>query len=137
MRSKLRGFLFACLSVICVCSLFAAVGCKKDDGKTEEKLYTVTFYLCTDLQTTTALPRKVKAGTRIDEPKIYVTGDNPDNYEIEGWYSEKNYSEDSKWDFSFDSVESDVTLYAKWGSHSNTKCAFIKRATRKRLISRL
>ncbi len=126
MRSKLRGFLFACLSVICVCSLFAAVGCKKDDGKTEEKLYTVTFYLCTDLQTTTALPRKVKAGTRIDEPKIYVTGDNPDNYEIEGWYSEKNYSEDSKWDFSFDSVESDVTLYAKWGSHKQYKVRFYK-----------
>ena len=126
MRSKLRGFLFACLSVICVCSLFAAVGCKKDDGKTEEKLYTVTFYLCTDLQTTTALPRKVKAGMRIDEPKIYVTGDNPDNYEIEGWYSEKNYSEDSKWDFSFDSVESDVTLYAKWGSHKQYKVRFYK-----------
>ena len=126
MRSKLRGFLFACLSVICVCSLFAAVGCKKDDGKTEEKLYTVTFDLCTDLQTTTALPRKVKAGTRIDEPKIYVTGDNPDNYEIEGWYSEKNYSEDSKWDFSFDSVESEVTLYAKWGSHKQYKVRFYK-----------
>ncbi len=126
MGSKLRGFLFACLSVICVCSLFAAVGCKKDDGKTEEKLYTVTFDLCTDLQTTTALPRKVKAGTRIDEPKIYVTGDNPDNYEIEGWYSEKNYSEDSKWDFSFDSVESDVTLYAKWGSHKQYKVRFYK-----------
>ena len=126
MGSKLRGFLFACLSVICVCSLFAAVGCKKDDGKTEEKLYKVTFDLCTDLQTTTALPRKVKAGTRIDEPKIYVTGDNPDNYEIEGWYSEKNYSEDSKWDFSFDSVESDVTLYAKWGSHKQYKVRFYK-----------
>ncbi len=126
MGSKLRGFLFACLSVICVCSLFAAVGCKKDDGKTEDKLYTVTFDLCTDLQTTTALPRKVKAGTRIDEPKIYVTGDNPDNYEIEGWYSEKNYSEDSKWDFSFDSVESDVTLYAKWGSHKQYKVRFYK-----------
>ena len=126
MGSKLRGFLFACLSVICVCSLFAAVGCKKDDGKTEEKFYTVTFDLCTDLQTTTALPRKVKAGTRIDEPKIYVTGDNPDNYEIEGWYSEKNYSEDSKWDFSFDSVESDVTLYAKWGSHKQYKVRFYK-----------
>ena len=126
MGSKLRGFLFACLSVICVCSLFAAVGCKKDDGKTEDKLYTVTFDLCTDLQTTTALPRKVKAGTRIDEPKIYVTGDNPDNYEIEGWYSEKNYSEDSKWDFSFDSVESDVTLYTKWGSHKQYKVRFYK-----------
>ena len=126
MGSKLRGFLFASLSVICVCSLFAAVGCKKDDGKTEEKLYTVTFDLCTDLQTTTALPRKVKAGMRIDEPKIYVTGDNPDNYEIEGWYSEKNYSEDSKWDFYFDSVESDVTLYAKWGSHKQYKVRFYK-----------
>lgn len=126
MGSKLRGFLLACLSVICVCSLFAAVGCKKDDGKTEEKLYTVTFDLCTDLQTTTALPRKVKAGTRIDEPKIYVTGDNPDNYEIEGWSSEKNYSEDSKWDFSFDSVESEVTLYAKWGSHKQYKVRFYK-----------
>ena len=126
MGSRFRGILFACLSVICVCSLFAAVGCKKDDGKTEEKLYTVTFDLCTDLQTTTALPRKVKAGTRIDEPKIYVTGDNPDNYEIEGWYSEKNYSEDSKWDFSFDSVESEVTLYAKWGSHKQYKVRFYK-----------
>ena len=126
MGSKLRGILFACLSVICACSLFAAVGCKKDDGKTEDKTYTVTFDLCTDLQTTTALPRKVKAGTRIDEPKIYVTGDNPDNYEIEGWYSEKNYSEDSKWDFSFDSVESDVTLYAKWGSHKQYKVRFYK-----------
>ena len=126
MGSKLRGILFACLSVICACSLFAAVGCKKDDGKTEDKTYTVTFDLCTDLQTTTALPRKVKAGTRIDEPKIYVTGDNPDNYEIEGWYSGKNYSEDSKWDFSFDSVESDLTLYAKWGSHRQYKVRFYK-----------
>ncbi len=130
MKSKLRKVLLISLFVICISSVFALTGCGQSEtsgeSETGKKFYTVTFDLCTDLQTTTALPKKVTAGSRIDEPKVYVTGDNPENYEIEGWYESKNYDEDSKWDFYFDSVQSDMTLYAKWGFHKQYKVNYYK-----------
>ncbi len=81
-------------------------------------VYTVKFELCTDLQTTAVNDREVEAGAFLEEPEVYVTGDNSENWQITGWYREKSY--ESEWDFDFDTVESDLTLYAKW--EKNPQC---------------
>ncbi len=80
--------------------------------------YTVHFELCTDLQTTAVNDREVEAGALLEEPEVYVTGDNSENWVITGWYRDKDFK--SEWDFDFDTVESDLTLYAKWGT--NPQC---------------
>lgn len=35
-------------------------------------------------------------------------------YTFEGWYTDDEFAEDTKWDFAHDRITSDVTLYAKW-----------------------
>ncbi|MBQ8178690.1 MAG: leucine-rich repeat protein [Clostridia bacterium] len=37
-----------------------------------------------------------------------------DGYVFDGWYTAKDYNENSLWDFQADMVDRDVTLYAKW-----------------------
>lgn len=38
---------------------------------------------------------------------------------IEGWYLNKNYVEDSKWDFENNIIEGNTTLYAKWVQYND------------------
>ena len=33
---------------------------------------------------------------------------------LEGWYTDSSFSEESRWDFDKETVQSDITLYAKW-----------------------
>ncbi len=80
--------------------------------------YTVHFELCTDLDTTSVNDREVEAGAFLEEPEVYVTGQNEENWGIGGWYRDKDY--EAQWDFDFDTVESDLTLYAKW--EKNPQC---------------
>lgn len=117
MRKITRKFWLLSLCTILICAILTAVGCGGDDNPknpSDPVQYTVTFDLCTELQTTKILPKTVESGSRIDEPQVFVTGDNSDNWEIDGWYREKTY--ESKWDFYFDEVDSNITLYAKWKS---------------------
>ncbi len=37
-----------------------------------------------------------------------------DGYVFDGWYTSKDYDENSWWDFQADMVDRDITLYAKW-----------------------
>ena len=111
--SKKLYLLSVCAILVCVFS--TVLGCSGDPTPEPEVVnYTVTFDLCTELQTTKVLPQTVVAGSRIDEPQVFIIGDNSDNWEIDGWYREKTY--ESKWDFYFDEVDSNITLYAKWKS---------------------
>ena len=111
--SKKLYLLSVCANLVCV--FLTVFGCSEDPAPEPEVVnYTVTFDLCTDLQTTNVLPQTVVAGSRIDEPQVFIIGDNSDNWEIDGWYREKTY--ESKWDFYFDEVDSNITLYAKWKS---------------------
>ncbi len=76
----------------------------------EASVCTVTF----NLQGRGTLPTEykdglsVKKGSLIQEP----TAPKADGYIFTGWYKEKECK--NKWDFSKDTVDEDITLYAEW-----------------------
>lgn len=82
---------------------------EEDDG-----YVTVKFDLCTDLETNKVFDQEVEIGATITKPNVVVKGENPTNAEVEAWYTDPEYSEDSKWSFLMDTAEEDITLYAKW-----------------------
>lgn len=107
--------------------VFFALGCSDnvgDSSKNGKNTYTVNFDLCTELETTKVLPKKVESGSRINKPQVYVTGDYEETWEIEGWYMEETYV--TEWDFYFDEVESDMTLYAKWKANMQYSVNYYK-----------
>ena len=107
-----KTFIVSLLAAL-ACGAFALAGCvDNSDVPSAKKTYTVTFDLCTDLATTKVLPKQAESGSRISEPQVFVTGEYAETWEIVGWYTEKTY--ETEWDFYFDEVESDMTLYAKW-----------------------
>ncbi len=115
MTKTFRKISVLTLFTVSFCVFFALAGCSDsvgDSSKNGKNTYTVNFDLCTELETTKVLPKKVESGSRINKPQVYVTGDYEETWEIEGWYMEKTYV--TEWDFYFDEVESDMTLYAKW-----------------------
>ncbi len=80
----------------------------------ESTTWKVHFEKCTELVTNNIKDREVdKNGDGLlSEPVLEVMGDNPDEAELEGWYTESTY--EHKWNFETDKVTSDLTLYAKW-----------------------
>lgn len=78
----------------------------------EEGWYTVNFELCTKLETNKVPAQEVEEGDVVVKPSVGVIGDNSERMDIEGWYTDKEYT--NKWNFTMDVVESDMTLYAKW-----------------------
>ena len=85
-----------------------------EEGKTDG-LLTVKFDVCTVYETNKILDQKVEAGSTIDKPSV-VLKDSSINAEIEGWYTDPEYAEDTKWSFLMDTVEENMTLYANWVS---------------------
>lgn len=73
---------------------------------------TVTFEICSDLKTNKVTPKKVEKGQKITKPVLVVIGENPENAEVVGWYIDSEYT--TEWNFDTDTVQGDVTLYAKW-----------------------
>lgn len=97
-------------AVLAFTAVFA--GCTENPGAntpngTDE--YTVTFNAGSG--TVTPESAKVKKGGKVSEPTASYTG-----YSLEGWYEESAYT--NKWVFSDKTVESDITLYAKWTANS-------------------
>ncbi len=74
----------------------------------------VIFDVNTDLETNVIRPRSIVIGRRVSEPKAFITGDNPTNLNVYGWYTSKECTEDTRWDFKTGRVAGDMTLYAKW-----------------------
>jgi uncharacterized repeat protein (TIGR02543 family) len=72
----------------------------------ESLLYTVTF----DTQggTPATATKTVISGLPVEQP----TGITKDGFDLEGWYKEDTLT--NNWDFSVETVTSNVTLYAKW-----------------------
>lgn len=95
------------------CALLG-VGTSGDSSQSSvnDDMCTVTFDLCTDLQTNNIMPQEVEKGETVIKPIVAVIGDNPNNEEVEGWYTDAEYTDE--WSFLTDVVESDMTLYAKW-----------------------
>ncbi len=125
------------LSLLFVCLTAFSVGCfdapgdstgsdTTSDGSPSESVtvtkFTVTFDLCTDLDTTVVLPMTVEKGSTIEKPEVFVNGENDDNWQISGWYTENTY--ETEWDFDMDEVEADITLYAKWKSDPQRTVSF-------------
>lgn len=132
------------LSLLFVCLAAFSVGCFNAPGdstgsenpgsdKTSEESpsasesvtttkFTVRFDLCTKLDTTAVLPKVVEKGSTIEKPEVFVNGENDDNWQIAGWYTENTY--ETEWDFDMDEVEADITLYAKWKSDPQRTVSF-------------
>ncbi len=85
----------------------------------EDTTCTVKFDLCTTLKTNNIMDQEVEIGETVNKPIVAVIGDNPNNEEVEGWYTDAEYT--TKWNFLIDVVETDMTLYAKWISQYNVR----------------
>ncbi len=107
MKKWLKAILSCLLCVITSFGVLTGCGGEKDDG-----MRTVTFELCTELKTNPVLPKEVVKGDVVTKPVVAVSGENPNNEEVEGWYRDREYTQ--PWSFYTDTVEEDITLYAKW-----------------------
>lgn len=80
--------------------------------ETNNDYYTVHFDLCTNYKTNVIDDQEVEPGDVATKPAVAVLGDNPERLEVQGWYKDKEYTQ--PWNFFIDTVEEDITLYAKW-----------------------
>lgn len=75
----------------------------------EPDIFTVTF----DTRGGSDVPsQSVERGSRVIHPNDPTL----DGFEFDGWYKDTGYTE--PWDFYLDTVEGDITLYAKWFDRS-------------------
>ena len=105
-RTLGKHILTLCLVLTMVVSVFAGCGGKSTEG------YTVTFDVCTNLETNKIKERVVQEGELVSQPNVYPSDVKYSSYLIEGWYVDPEYT--TKWDFAKDKVYSDMVLYAKW-----------------------
>lgn len=129
----LLGLLFASLTVFsagCVEGSVDSDGSDKtsvestptSESESTDSKVTVTFDLCTELDTTAVLPMTVEKGSTIEEPEVFVNGENDDNWQVSGWFTENTY--ETEWDFDMDEVEENITLYAQWKSDPQRTVSF-------------
>ena len=129
----LLGLLFASLTVFsagCVEGSVDSDGSDKtsvestptSESESTDSKVTVIFDLCTELDTTAVLPMTVEKGSTIEEPEVFVNGENDDNWQVSGWFTENTY--ETEWDFDMDEVEENITLYAKWKSDPQRTVSF-------------
>ena len=74
--------------------------------------YTVHFDLCTTYKTNVIDDQQIEPGDIATKPAVAIIGDNPERWEVQGWYKDAEYTQ--PWNFFIDTVEEDMTLYAKW-----------------------
>ena len=67
----------------------------------------------------TPLKRKVRIGEALEEPYAPTRK----GYAFEGWYTDREFS--NKWDFN-ETVESDVSLFAKWTAQAESSIATLQ-----------
>lgn len=79
---------------------------KIESGSSTYKSFTVSFEL--NGGTGTADAQQVAAGGKLDEPQ----GINRDGFILDGWYLEETFN--TRWDFDKDTVNANITLYARW-----------------------
>lgn len=111
-------------SIIGVLSLVTFAGCALPGGQPStgnsainsaqenEGYYNVHFELCTDKKTNMIDDQEVEEGDVVIKPSVGIIGDNSERLEIEGWYRDAEYTQ--PWNFILDTVEENMTLYAKW-----------------------
>ena len=104
-------------ALACTLSLIAFASCglpttSASQSEEEDNLCTVSFELCTDLETNYIMDQEVEIGDVVMRPSVVPKGENPNNAEVDSWYTDREYT--NKWNFLTDTVEGDMTLYAKW-----------------------
>ena len=115
-NKKIFTFLLVMLSLVSVAIFAVSCGKKKTqvESTASSNEAVVVFNTNTTLETNAVNERYIVLGRRISEPKVFITGDNPDNLNVYGWYTSKSCTEDTRWDFKKNKVSGNVTLYAKW-----------------------
>lgn len=91
------------LFIIIFVFAFGLMACRRDSTPS----YMVRFDSLCEIE----IPSQtVKQGCKVIKPD----GLYRENFELEGWYISKDFSEDSRWSFAGHIVTSDMTLYANW-----------------------
>ena len=66
---------------------------------------------------------KVISGDKIDKPEDPTKGDIEGALTFGGWFTDTTYTEDKRFDFDEDVITGDLTLHARWDSHTFV-CAY-------------
>ena len=85
-----------------LCGLMAFGAACGSNAPVDDGYRTVTFELCTELETNPVLPKEVLKGETVSKPIVAVKGENPENAEVEGWYRDQEYT--TPWSFFTDTV---------------------------------
>ena len=116
-NKRILTFILVVLSVVAVAAFAVACGDKNPTTSapsTPSNEAVIVFNVNTKLETNVVRSRSIVIGRRISEPKLFITGDNPENLNVYGWYTSKSCTENTRWDFKKGKVTGNMTLYAKW-----------------------
>ena len=98
--------------VITACGGSSDGSSTSESGPVQAATVTVKFDVNTDLPTNTVKDKVVEMGKRVSRPKAFISGDNPTNLQLYGWYLDQACTQ--AWDFKTGRATEDMTLYAKW-----------------------
>ena len=108
---KLNRFLLLA-SALLVLSSCDQTGNNSSNKGLDDNHFLVHFETCTDLETNIIPDQIVEAGSLVEEPALITPMEYDSNTKISGWYQENNYV--NKWNFLTDTVNKNMTLYARW-----------------------
>jgi len=92
--------------------------------KTAEKRYNVYFETVI-LTLQEPKTQTVKAGSKVTDPGTLTADQNRDTTVFAGWYTDETYTKE--WNFDTDTVQSDMVLYAKWVTKSQSGTMTVSR----------
>ena len=87
----ISAVLALCLAVFGIIVLPKIIG-----GNSDAVL--VKFDVNTDLETNVLQDREIKIGRRVSQPKAFITGNNPTNLQVYGWYTSKDCKPEERWE---------------------------------------
>ena len=117
-KNKLLTMLLSVVVLLGTVALLTSCGAPSGNGSESSQnqpktTATISFDVNIDgYETNSVKAKTVSIGKKVPISKAYITGDNPNNLQLYGWYTEKTC--ENKWDFKNDRVQGDMTLYAKW-----------------------
>ena len=99
-NKKLITLICAAVMALGIGGVATACGGNDDGGKTTA---TVRFNVNTQSETNSVKDKTVTIGKRVTQPKAYILEDNPDNFQVYGWYTDAACTQ--RWDFKTDRVK--------------------------------
>lgn len=89
------------------------------EGSETPVIYTVSYNVGPDVTFDYKDQTKYNAGSKITKPSIEPK---LEGYKFEGWYKDSSYK--TKWDFTTDTISSNITLYAKFVKNEEPSNSF-------------